>query len=179
MPGEGKYTSYSGLSKADQLPKANFLKKLFGSHVKSGDGLDTAPPQVLHDPADEDGMRKDIIAISKAAMQPAHQIGDMGFFPTGVDMQFQGAPDISTVKWDSAGDAANPYAPDISSPGPGKTEGTDKDKDPQIQIADLKPNYVPGAPNTGTKSPIATVAKIIAANILGVKAPSGDSGGNV
>jgi hypothetical protein len=187
MSGLGKYTSYTGLSKpTDQLPKANFLKKLFGSHVTPAE----APPQVVHDPADENGMREDIIAIAKQQLQPSKQIGDAGYFPAGVDMTYGNNPvgdpnvtnvpvDLAAVTWTTAGDPANPYAPDITSPGPGKTEGSDKNTDPQIKTTDLKPNYVPGAPGTGTKSPVASSAKIVAANILGVAAKDGDSGANV
>jgi hypothetical protein len=44
------------------------------------------------------------------------------------------ARNIETVKWSKAGDPANPYLPDISSPGPGLTDGVDKKSDPQISV---------------------------------------------
>ena len=110
---------------------------------------------------------------------PAHTAGDLAMFPTGVDLDFKGSPNLDDVKWTNAGDPANPYTPDISSPGPGKTAGTDKADDPGITPADIHPNYVPGAPGTGTKSPSATTPKVVKANELGTGAPLGDSGGNI
>jgi len=183
MSGTGKYTTY-GTPAGD---KYAFLKKLFGVNVPAGDGVGTAAPQVALDPGKETETKSAVVDLAKKYMQPAHQTGDLGYFPTGVDMEFQGTPDVTKVAWGTAttpggspfGGPANPYAPDISSPGPGKTDGSDKNKDPKIAIADLKPNYAPGAPGTGTKSPVASAAKIVAASLLGVTAKNGDSGGNV
>lgn len=62
------------------------------------------------------------------------QQGDLGMFPTGVQFNFGNAPDVPTVKWTNAGDPANPYMPDITSPGPGKTAGKDKATDPQLDV---------------------------------------------
>jgi hypothetical protein len=101
-------------------------------------------------------------------------------------MDYSDAPNVASVKWDSSktgfnesvtnsGGPANPYTPDMSSPGPGKTDGVDKSVDPEIKAEDIKPNYVPGGPNTGTKNP-ADYAKKIAAQVLGVKSKMGSSG---
>jgi len=177
MSGTGKYTQYA----APMGDKYVVLKKLFGTHAPPS----SLPHQMQIDPGKETNVRDAIIADAKLQFTPSHQSGDLGHFPKGVDMDFSGAslpagpPKLEDVKWMLAGDPANPYAPDISSPGPGKTEGTDKSSDPNIKSSDLKPNYVPGAPGTGTKSPTTTSPKIVAANELGKSTKLGDSGGNV
>ena len=169
MSGTGKYTQYA----PPTSDKNTLLNKLFHSSDA------TEKPIVQDLVGKENDARDAVVAIAKAQLTPAHQAGDLGYFPSGVDLNFAGAPKTEDVKWALAGDPANPYAPDISSPGPGKTLGSDKSADPQIKVTDLKPTYVPGAPGTGTKSPAATNAKIVAANLLGVSGKLGDSGGNV
>lgn len=169
MSGTGKYTQYA----PPASDKNTLLNKLFHS------GDTTEAPIVQDLVGKENDARAAVVAIAKTALTPAHQAGDLGHFPEGVDLSFSGAPKTEDVKWSLAGDPANPYAPDISSPGPGKTEGSDKSSNPEIKVVDLKPTYVPGAPGTGTKSPAATNAKIIAANLLGVNGKLGDSGGNI
>lgn len=171
MSGTGKYTTYAP-TKSD---KTVLLKKLFGNGP-TGDGVGTLPPSMV---VDAPKVIDAVVATAKANLTPAHQMGDVDMFGTGVDLNFAGAPKTEDVKWTLAGDPANPYSPDITSPGPGKTDGVDKAADPQIKTTDLKPTYVPGAPGTGTKSPAVTNAKIIAANLLGTTATKGDSGGNV
>lgn len=169
MSGQGKYTTYA----PPASDKNTLLNKLFHSSDA------TEKPVVQDLVGKEEDARAAILAIAKTNLQPAHQAGDLGYFPSGVDLDFSGAPKTEDVKWVNAGDPANPYAPDISSPGPGKTAGADKASDPQIKTTDLKPTYVPGAPGTGTKSPAAANAKVVAANLLGVAGKLGDSGGNV
>jgi len=169
MPGTGKYTQYAPPA-TDRNVRLN---KLF----RSDDDIQRPITQDLV--GKEDEVRMVIVEMAKQALQPAHQTGDLQHFPEGVDMHFQNSPDLETVEWTRAGDPANSYAPDISSPGPGKTAGTDKDQNPDLSVADLKPNYIPGAPGTYTNTPSAVHAKIIAANILGVPGKLGDSGGNI
>jgi hypothetical protein len=169
MSGTGKYTVYA----PPASDKNTLLNKLFHS-------ADSVQKPIVQDLVGKETDARDaIVALGKTHLAPAHQAGDLGYFPSGVDLNFAGAPKTEDVKWALAGDPANPYAPDITSPGPGKTDGTDKASDPQIKTTDLKPNYVPQAPGTGTKSPAATNAKIVAANLLGVAGKLGDSGGNV
>lgn len=169
MAGTGKYTTYA----PPASDKNTLLNKLFHSEDA------TQKPIVQDLVGKEDDARKAIVELAKASLVPAHQAGDLGQFPTGVDLDFRGAPKTEDVKWALAGDPANPYTPDITSPGPGKTEGSDKSSDPEIKTIDVKPNYVPQAPGTGTKSPAGVVAKVVAANLLGVSGKLGDSGGNV
>lgn len=169
MSATGKYTTYA--------PPANdkntFLNKVFHSE-------DAKQKPIVQDlVGKETEAREAVVAIAKVELTPAQQQGDLNYFPQGVALNFAGAPNTADVKWTQAGDPSNPYAPDITSPGPGKTEGLQKDEDPKISVTDLKPNYVPGAPSTGTKTPLGISAKIIAANLLGVPTKLGDSGGNV
>jgi hypothetical protein len=178
MSGTGKYTQYA----APASDKNTLLNKLFHS-------ADAVQKPLVQDlVGKEEDARKSIVELAKTNLTPAHQSGDLGYFPSGVDLDFTGKstsvqpPDTAEgkdVKWSNPGDPANSYVPDITSPGPGKTDGLDKAADPKIAAKDLKPNYVPAAPGTGTKSPTATNAKIVAANILGVAGKLGDSGGNV
>lgn len=168
MAGTGKYTTYA----PPASDKNTLMNKLYRSD-------DAAQQPIVQDlVGKENEAREAIVALGRSYLQPAHQQGDLGHFPTGVNLNYSDAPDVTEVAWENAGDPANPYTPDISSPGPGKTAGTDKDQDPDLSTTDLKPNYVPGAPNTGTKSPSATNSKIIAANALGVPGVVGDSGAN-
>lgn len=169
MSGAGKYTKYA--------PPASDKNVLLNKLFHSGDAIEKPIVQDLV--GKESDARDAIVAIAKAQLTPAHQAGDLGYFPAGVDLNFAAAPKTEDVKWTVAGDPANSFAPDITSPGPGKMNGSDKSVNPQIKVADLKPTYVPGAPGTGTKSPAATNAKIVAANLLGVVGKLGDSGGNV
>ena len=186
MAGTGKYTVYA--------PPANDKNTLLNKLFHSGDAVEKPPTQDLV--GKESDARLAILAIATApvvagvgGIQPSDgvQAGDLGMFPAGVNLDFSGKlatvqpPDTTEgkdVKWTKAGDPANAYMPDISSPGPGKTEGTDKDVDPGIAAKDIKPNYVAGGPNTGTRDPSVTDPKVIAANILGVSGKLGDSGAN-
>jgi len=169
MSGTGKYTVYA--------PPANEKNTLLNKLFHSSDPVSRSPYQDLV--GKETDARNQITATANELLVPSHQAGDLGHFPTGVDLDYKSAPNVPDVKWNVAGDPANPYVPDITSPGPGKTEGSDKSSDPEIKTTDIKPVYVPGAPGTGTKSPTVTSAKIVAANLLGFDAPKGDSGGNV
>lgn len=168
MAGQGKYTKYT----AEASPKNALLGRLF-----------KGSPEISNPYADlvgkEEDARLQTIARAKELLTPRVQQGDPTIFPQGVNMYYEGdengisAPEMSEVKWRQAGDPANPFAPDISSPGPGKTDPLSKDVDPKISIEDLKgPGYVPGAPGTGTKSPNKTSAAIKENSKLGVVPPS-------
>lgn len=175
-PGKGKYTQYAPPSS----DKNTLLNKLF----KSNDANLRPITQDLV--GQEEAAISAVIDIAIEKLQPAKQAGDMRMFPQGVDLNYSYAsvdpavtPNLEKVEWKNAGDPANSYVPDISSPGPGKTDGVDKSTNPEIKSVDIKPNYVPGAPGTGTKSPVATSAKIVAANLLGANIAKGDSGSNI
>ena len=177
MSGQGKYTQYAPLSSDNHA----FLNKLFHSNNA------TEVPITQDLVGKENDAREAIVALAKQLLQPAHQQGDAGMFPMGVDLDFSGKsasvqpPDTSEgkdVKWVNPGDPANSYVPDITSPGPGRTDGKDKDVDPKVAAKDIKPTYVPAGPATGTRSPSVTDPKIVAANVLGSSGKLGDSGAN-
>lgn len=179
MSGKGKYTVYVPPKSA----RRTFFEKLFA-------GSTTSTPPFLGIDQDKSILDANKLGndLLRAASTAGIQKGDSGYFPDGVDMNFTGAkatiqaPDTSegkSVKWTKAGDPAFSYLPDISSPGPGKTEGTDKAVDPKITAADIKPVYVPGAPGTGTKSPTESSDKVSDASELGgTGLKLGDSGAN-
>jgi len=160
MPGQGKYTVYAPESNA----KNNLLAKLFPSSPTSAYvGKEVEYRQV-------------VVGQGNSSLKNGVQPGDSYFGP-GVDMDYSNSPDINAKAdgmWSAPGDPANSFFPDLSSPGPGKTDGVDKNVDPEIKSSDIKPNYVPGGPNTGTKNP-AEYAKKIAAQKLGVSEKMGSS----
>jgi hypothetical protein len=168
MPaGKGKYTTYV----PPKSPRRTFFENLF-----KGDST-TSPPFYGVDQADAyKYAAKEGNDILRAAATSGIQAGDAQHFPDGVDFTYGGAkasiqaPDTSKGAddaWVNAGDPANSYVPDLSSPGPGKTDGVDKSANPKIKSSDVKPTYVPGGPNTGTRSPTATSGKVHDANTLG------------
>lgn len=162
MPGVGKYTKYAPAASDKNL----LLSKLFSSSPTA---------QFV---GKENEARQATVAIAKTHLTPAHAEGDASVYPTGVDLTFSGSPSAEDVKWSAPGDPANGYVPDLSSPGPGKTNALDKDVDPNIKASDIKPAYTPGSPGTGTRASSAAAAKLVAANMLGVNLKMGDSGAN-
>ena len=143
MSGQGKYTKYA----PPKGVKNDMMNKLFPGTPRGG--------------LDESKAKEEIVklAIEKLTRPSKKELaGDgSGPFPDGVDLTFGvasgTAPDTASVKHQHAGDPANPYTPDITSPGEGKTAGTDKTADPGISYKDVKPNAEPGSPGTGTRSP--------------------------
>lgn len=169
MSGQGKYTTYAPAA----TPRNALLNKLF-----KGNSAISNPLQDLT--GKETDAIAQTVARAKALLSPTVQQGDAGFFPSGVHMDYSGDPngtsnpDLSKVGWTQAGDPANGYMPDITSPGPGNTDPHTKDVDPKIAVPDIKgAGYVPGAPDTGTKSPTETTSVIKANSELGKQGPSG------
>lgn len=180
MSGTGKYTKYTPVENTQlgsDLSKFVLLDKIFKKGPLVGFAGKEADYRAL------------VVADAKALMQPDLQTGDTDHFPVGVNLDFSGdnlpsgGPDVSSVKWVNPGDPANPYVPDITSPGPDNTAGTDKNVDPEIVPEDIKPTYLyPGAPKSataGTVDPEDTGAKIDKASELGKTGILGDSGANV
>lgn len=186
MSGTGKYTQYA--------PTATDAHTLLNKLFHSNDPVEKSPVQDLV--GKETDARNATVALANAkvvagvgGIKPSDgvQQGDPKLWPQGVNLDYSGklasiqAPDTAEgqdVVWTNPGDPANSYVPDITSPGPGKTSGLDKDVDPKIAAKDIKPNYVPGAPGTGTESPTTATPKLAAEQVLGTAAPLGDSGGN-
>lgn len=163
MSGQGKYTTYAPAA----TPRKVVLNRLFkGNSAVANPFADLV--------GKEDEARLQTIARAKLLLKPEVQQGDLGHFPSGVNMHYAGdqngveAPDVTKVEWTRAGDAANGYMPDPTSPGPGFTDPSAKDTDPNIEVADIKgAGYVPGAPGTGTKSPSVTTPAIVENSTLG------------
>lgn len=161
-PGSGRYTTYVPTASS----KNELLSKLFNAKSPTGDVYGKAYQTDLAAAAN--------VAVAAATdktkgMLPIGglQTGDINMFPNGVKLNYGEAPNVGDVKWDSAkfspsgvvtnsGGPANSYVPDISSPGAGRTEGVQKDVNPNVSAKDIKPDYVAGAPGTGTTSPNAT-----------------------
>lgn len=158
MSGQGKYTNYS-----DKIPgpdaggtssaKLDFLGKLFKG----------AP----------DLSMKAVLDRAKMLLTPSTQKADVTTFGGNVDLDYKGAPNMADVKWKNPGDPSTPYTPDIRSPGPAAgielsnmnsvvTNVTPHDQDPSLKVSDLAPNYIVGAPGTGTNSPNLASPKVAA-----------------
>lgn len=144
-PGSGRYTTYVPVKSA----RTDRLFKLF----KFG-----APD--IYAGAESNAAAAVVTAETAKKLFDGVVPGDPDMFGAGVSLSHGTAPNTTEVKWNVAGDPANPYAPDITSPGPGKTEGTDKDADPGIKSTDLKPNFDPGNPTINTTSPSATSSRL-------------------
>jgi len=97
-----------------------------------------------------------------------------------VQRGYGNSPDVTKVKWTNPGDPANPYAPDITSPGPGLTDGKDKSVDPKIAIADLQEfSTTEDSAGQDLRVPAADGPAIYSNNTIGAPQVLGNSGGNV
>jgi len=160
MAGQGKYTVYAPPSSE----KNTMLARLFPKSPTS------------EFVGKEEDYKKLVVAQGNLSLKNGMQPGD-SYFGKGVDMDFAGSPDIlkgADGLWKQAGDPANSFVPDLTSPGPGKTDPSDKNADPEIKSVDIKPSYVAGGPSTGTRNP-EDFAKKIAAQTLGVPSKMGTS----
>lgn len=141
-PGSGRYTTYLPVNSE----KTERMSKLFkGTEEIYGGAKSNA----------------DAAAVAvKTATTVIDGKGDQDMFGNGVSLTYGEAPDTTEVKWSNPGDPANPYVPDLSSPGVGRTEGVEKDSDPQISAVSIKPNFDTGNPSTNTTSPAATSPRL-------------------
>lgn len=184
----GKYTTYVG-----GTPTA--------AHTLLSTLYPAGPFAPMLSNGDEKAAQAVVIAIASSdpgddpnggGIQPAHgiQAGDLGMFPTGVDLTFEGRtltppnspPDVASVKWVNPGDPANGYVPDITSPtaGPGHTEGTDKTGDPTATLPQIVAESTTSDPaDQNLRNPIKDGPAIYGSNAVGSPQPLGDSGGNV
>jgi len=165
MSGKGKYTTFVPVAS----PRNTLLSKMFNAKAANGAG-------VFYGTLNESDNGKAAAAAvatatSNVGLLPegTNQHGDALMFPGGVSLSYKESPDLTEVKWKKAGDPANPYVPDITSPGPGKMDPLDKDADPSISYSDIKANYKPGIDSdsttlrvdgTGTTSPSTTSPKV-------------------
>ena len=181
MPGLGKYTRYAPVAN----DKNNLLNELFKGNVKE-------PNPLVDLVGKEVDARNQTVARGKEFLTPTHTGGDPAMFPKGVNLDFSGdpaggttAPDFTEgvdVVWEQAGDPANPFTPDLRSPGPGSTSAPSAENlqtNPEITVKDIKgEGYVPGAPGTGTRSPSKTGPLVYKGVTLGENSTLGKSGGN-
>jgi hypothetical protein len=171
----GKYTTYVGgvATDAHKLLAKLFPASPFATPLTAGD--EKAAQKMIVDVA-----TAKVDASGVGGLQPSDgvQQGDLGMFPTGVPLGFGASPDVSSVKWTNAGDPANPYFPDITSPGPGKTDGKDKTTDPGLKTSDV-PHTDSDTAGQDLRNPTKDGPAIYGNNTLGAPQKLGDSGGNV
>lgn len=144
-PGSGRYTSYIPV-KSSKLTRLFKLFKFGAPEIYEGQDENRLAAQVS----------------SERAKELLNGEGDPDMFGSGVSLEFADAPATAEAefKWKNSGDPANPYVPDITSPGPGLTEGVDKTTDPKIKTTDIKPNFDPANPTVNTTSPSSTSKRL-------------------
>lgn len=174
-PGKGRYTTY--------VPAASdrnaMLSKLFNGKASDGKALGViyGGDKGYQTDNHEAAAKAVAVATGDKGLIPSSGIqkGDSDMFPNNVDLKFGGAPDLKSVEWktatstfggapSNAGGPANPYVPDLTSPGPGGTSGVDKKEDPGITAAAVKPNYTPGS---GTGATMGTVSPSSTSSVIG------------
>ena len=167
MPGKGKYTTYN----SNSSKRKDFLASLF----KGSPYADKGPEQVRQEVValGNQVLRAGATAVGELTVGPSVGTvsGDGQMFPKGVDLTYTGknlpyGPADGSVKVNVAGAPMNAYVPDVSSPGPGKTDGLDKNPElnPKLSPEEYKPGFVESA---NTRLPIETSSKVHDANILG------------
>jgi len=153
-PGSGRYTNYTPLNTESA---ARYLRR----------------KGIFNDKADGDkgnfGTQAELVA--KAASLLEAGAGDIQMFPSNVDLAYGKAPKLEEAQVDRAGDPANPYVPDLSSPGARdnaiNVDPLSKTGNGSIAAEDIKPNYVlptskvgAGSNSLGTQSPHLTAGGI-------------------
>jgi len=179
----GKYTTYVGgvPTDAHKLLVRCFPGSPFATPLTQGD--EKAAQKIVIDAA------RAKVVNGVGGLQPVDgiQAGDLGMFPAGVDLSYAAStlptdqlPDVSKVKWKNAGDPANPYIPDITSPGAGKTDGKDKTTDPTDTVPGIEAVATTEDPaRQNLRNPIDDGPAVYGNNTLGAPQKLGDSGGNV
>lgn len=170
----GKYTTYVGgvATDARKLLSKLFPAGPFAKEVTAGD---------------EKAAQKIIAAIATApvvngvgGLKPSNgiQAGDLGMFPNGVRLGYGDSPNVPQVKWKNPGDPGDAYIPDITSPGPGKTDGRDKAVDPGVGSKDV-PRTSSDPAGQNLRNPANDSPAIYNNNTIGSPQNPGESGGNV
>jgi hypothetical protein len=151
-PGSGRYTKYVPVD-AESAARYNARLALFNNKADANLGK-------IYDGADFAAIAANVVANAKVKFAE----NDTSTFPVAPSKTFGDAPNLEAVEWKKAGDPANAYAPDIRSPGPGKTLGTEKEGDPGLPAdstvwQNQNPDFTPGA-TAGTASPTTTSPSI-------------------
>lgn len=156
-PGSGRYTNYTPANTGiDSNSVDKYLKRqsLFNAKAANKRG--------------EVAIQAKIVADAASAFEAGK--GDLQMFPLGVNMSYGDAPLLGDAQVNRPGDPANPYVPDLSSPGAldGKINVSPLEKDGQGSISatgedGVKPNYIlpttavdQSSDSLGTQSPSLT-----------------------
>lgn len=170
----GKYTTYVGgvATDAHKLLAKLYPDSPFAVPLTAGD--EVAAQNLVKATA-----TANVNAQGVGGLLPANgvQQGDLGMFPNGVPLGFGASPDVTAVAWTNPGDPSNPYFPDITSPGPGKTDGKDKATNPNLATTDV-PHTNSDPAGQDLRVPLASGPAIYSNNTLGNPQKLGDSGGN-
>ena len=128
-PGSGRYTNYTPLDTASAERYAR-RQSLFNAKADGGRG-DVA-------------FQNELVDNAKSVLEAGE--GDAQMFPAGVNMAYGNAPVLADTQLNRAGDPANQYMPDISSPGAidGRVNvnPTTKLGQGSISVQDANPAYV-------------------------------------
>lgn len=164
-PGKGRYTTYvPAATTTNAGSRYSLLWKLFNQRANAlRTGIanfygESVNPQTDNAKAAEATVKRARSNQTGLLPEAGVQNGDLGMFPSGVDLTYKNSPNLADVAWTNPGDPANSYVPDVTSPGPGaagvvRVEGSDKDANPGISPVDIKPTYTPGSEGSGTRSP--------------------------
>lgn len=164
-PGKGRYTTYVPAATTTSAgSRYALLWKLFNqkaNELRTGIASfygESSNPQTENGKAAEAVVKRARDNQNGLLPESGTQSGDLGMFPTGVDLTYGKSPDLTGVTWKNPGDPANPYVPDVTSPGPGdpgtvRVDGLDKNSNPDISPRVIKPSYNPGGEGSGTRSP--------------------------
>lgn len=177
-PGSGRYTTYVPVDS----PRNRLLRELFNK--KAGD-----KGNLYGDPDQTDNIKAAAAVVARAkdnatgiSPEGGHQSGDPDMFPQGVKLDYSGEvdgvslPDPADIKWKKAGDPIGAFMPDVSSPGPGNTDGTQKENPGITQeeaYTDVKGK--PFVSDANTASPKATAQKIAGSGTVGQNLEKGKS----
>jgi len=171
-PGSGRYTRYVPVDS----PRNRLLRELFNKRAGDSANLYGGQDQTDNIKAAVEVLKRakdDSTGISPAS---GFQKGDPEMFPFGVHLDYSGVdvegnvspPKPSDVVWKKGGDPIGAFMPDVSSPGPGITDGTQK-TDPGITqeeaYADVKGK--PFVPGSNTSSPAASSKNLADSITLG------------
>lgn len=166
-PGKGRYGNYHVAATA----RNKLLAGLFNEKAPGGKGEIYGSAY----PTDRAAALKAVIDRATAPVvdgvgglipSDGKQVGDPDMFPGGVLFGFGGAPKMADVETSTAtkpGNPANPYMPNIASPGPGKFQHDVPTTIPVDELAksiEHLAGYTAGAPGTGTTSPDVTSKKL-------------------
>lgn len=182
MSGEGKYSNYRDTIPGPQNGGTSETKLAFlDAAFKGGPSL----------------KKDDVLKRAKALLSPPVQVDGWGLFPGGkVSLDYAGSPNLNDVKFAKPGDPSTPFTPDVRSPGtvvPVDQLGSVDTNvvttnlepvsgDPGNKISDFAPNYIPGAPGTGTKSP-SVFSEKVSSQTLGTQSSTStltdNSGGEI